>query len=158
MNDIYRYILIVYFITHIPITLIVDLQSLFIESYPDIFVEFVRNQYLLKYGDYLMADPPIWLKALLTFEIFQVPFFFVATYALHYRKNWIRIPAIVYSTHVVTAVSLILAELYFSSRITFQQKTVLFSFYLPYLIIPACLLTYMCAYPQPFSKAADKKH
>ena len=157
MIDTYRYILIIYFISHIPITLMVDLQSLFIESYPEILKEFVRNQYLLKFGDYLMANPPIWLKALLTFEIFQVPFFFVAAYALLFKKNWIKIPAIIYSSHVVTAVSLILAELYFSSRITFEQKTVLFSFYLPYLLIPACLLTYMCAYAQPFSKSAGKK-
>jgi hypothetical protein len=157
MIDIYRYILLAYFITHIPITLLIDLQSLFLESYPEALKEFVRNHYLLKYGDYLMADPPIWLKALLTFEILQVPYFFVATYALLYRKNWIRISSIVYSSHVITAVSLILAELHFSSRITFEQKVSLFSFYLPYLIIPACLLAYMCAYPQPLSKAAGKK-
>ena len=158
MNQIYRVFLIVYFVTHIPILFLIDFQALFIEFYPKALKDFVQNQYITKFGDYLMGDPPIWLKALIGFEVLQVPFFFIATYAIVFKKNWIRIPSIIYSSHVVTAVSIILTDFYNSTRISFNQKAVLFSFYLPYLLIPLSLLLYMSFVPKPFhSSVATKK-
>ena len=150
MNPLYRGILLVYFIIHIPTTLLIDLQFLFSEAYPKFLKDLVRDQYLLKFGDFLMSNPPVWTKSLIAFEIFQVPFFFVAIYALIYKKNWIRIPSIVYGSHVVTAVTLVLSEFYFSDKISSNQKMVLFSFYLPYLIIPFSLTLYMCFVTKPF--------
>ena len=160
MNIIYRSILLIYFITHIPITLMVDLQSLFNSLYPELYPaflkEFVRDQYLNKYGDYLMTTPPVWLKALLYFEILQIPFYFAAIYALTYRKNWIRIPAVIYGSHVTTAVALLLAEFQFSDKITDKQRLILCSFYLPYLIIPLSLTLYMTFVTKPFNKKEKK--
>ena len=159
MNQLFRGVLVVYFVTHIPISLLVDLQALFIDFYPEFLKEFVRVQYISKYGDYLMADPPIWMKALIGFEVLQVPFFFIAAYAIVFKKNWIRIPSIIYSSHVVTAVSIILTDFYNSTRLSFNQKAVLFSFYLPYLLIPLSLLLYMSFVPKPFHGGIDtKKH
>lgn len=157
MNLLFRGFLVVYFVTHIPTSLFIDLQALFIDQYPEFLKEFVRDQYISKYGDYLMADPPIWMKALIGFEVLQVPFFFIAVYAIVLKKNWIRIPSIIYSTHVVTAVSLILTDFYNSAKLTFNQKAVLFSFYLPYLLIPLSLLLYMSFVPKPFKRSIDSK-
>jgi EXPERA (EXPanded EBP superfamily) len=157
MNQLYRTVLIVYFVTHIPTSLLIDLQALFSDLYPEFLRAFMREQYISKFGDYLMADPPIWLKALIGFEVLQIPFFFIATYALVYKKNWIRIPSIIYSSHVVTAVSVILTDFYNSTRLSFNQKAVLFSFYLPYLIIPLSLLLYMSFVPKPFQSSVDTK-
>ena len=138
----------------------VDLQSLFNSLYPELYPaflkEFVRDQYLNKYGDYLMILPPVWLKALLYFEILQIPFYFAAIYALIYRKNWIRTPAIIYGSHVTTAVALLLAEFLFSDKITDSQRLILCSFYLPYLIIPLSLMLYMAFVSKPFMKEEKK--
>lgn len=160
MNSICRAILLVYFVTHIPITIFVDLQSLFNELYPELYPEFlknfVRDNYHNQYGDYLMLSPPVWLKALLAFEILQIPFYFAAIYALIFQKNWIRIPAIIYGSHVTTAVTLLLTELCSSDKITGGQRIILCSFYLPYLIIPLYLMLYMTFVPKPFLKKNKK--
>lgn len=152
MNTLYRGILLVYFITHIPATLFVDMQFLFPTVYPQVLKDFVTDQYLIKFGDFLFANPPIWAKSLLAFEMLQLPFFVVAIYALLFKKNWIRIPAIVYGSHVVTAMTLILSEFYFSERISSSQRMFLFAIYLPYLIIPLSLTVYMCFISKPFPK------
>lgn len=45
-----------------------------------------------------VSQNPPWFVALVWGELLlQLPFFFVATYAFIYRKNWIRIPALVRS-------------------------------------------------------------
>ena len=157
MNSMYRIMLIVYFVIHIPTTIIVDLQAIFADYYPEALRTFFQEQYIVKYGDFLMAAPPVWLKAMIYFELLQLPFFFVATYALVNKKNWIRIPAIIYGSHVTTTVSVILSEFYFSDKITTAQKTVLFSFYLPYLFIPLSITVYMALVTEPFGVKGTKK-
>jgi EXPERA (EXPanded EBP superfamily) len=152
MNELYRGILLIYFISHIPITLLIDMQFLFPTAYPQFLKDIVNDQYLLKFNDYLFANPPIWAKSLLAFEVAQIPFYFFATYALLFKKNWIRIPSIVYGSHVVTAVALILSEFSFSERISSSQRMILFLFYLPYLITPLSLTVYMCLISKPFPK------
>jgi hypothetical protein len=164
MNSLYRYVLMIYFMTHIPATLIIDMQLLFSAYYPEFLQKFLLENYILKYGDFLMGgevlvgSTPIFFKGLIAFEIIQIPFFFVATYALIFKKNWIRIPAIIYSSHVVTSVSLILLEFYYSTLLDTQQRLILFSFYLPYLLIPLSLLLYMTFVFTPFgNKESPKK-
>lgn len=156
MHVVFRYALLAYFITHIPITLFIDMQFLFPEQYPDFLRRFVATHYVNKFGDYLMADLPVWLETAMFFEILQIPYFFAATYAVIYRKNWIRIPSIVYGSHVTTVVSMILADFYSSEKITYDQKVMLFSLYLPYLMFPFFLMTYMCFESKPFTKNEKK--
>jgi hypothetical protein len=154
MNPIYRAVLLIYFITHIPITILIDLQAILAQHYPEALKTFMKTEYAIKYGDFLMLSPPVWMKSLIVFELFQLPFFFFAAYALIYKKNVLRIPSIIYGSHVTTAVSVILSEFYFSDKITTSQKVVLFSFYLPYLIIPFTITVYMAFTEKPFE---DKK-
>ena len=141
INSFMRALYLGYFISHIPITLCVDMQALFGQYYP----EPLRNLfawYSSTYHDVLMAPPsPIWLQSFITCEVFlQLPFFFYATRALWNRDNSIRVPMIIYGTHVATTVLPILAELLHSPELTASEVMILLSFYVPYLLIPLALV------------------
>ncbi len=158
MNSLIRAIFLIYFITHIPITLTLDLQGLFGEYYPQPLKD-LATWYVDTYNDPLMRSPqPYWFKSFIGAElVFQMPFFFYATYALLARKNAMRIPSIVYGVHVATTVWAILAEFLFGNKNTMQEKFTLFAFYVPYFIIPAWLAAYMCMYEKPFGDEKPKK-
>ena len=48
------------------------------------------------------AQPP-WFRVLVLIEVFlQLPFFFVGAYAFAARREWIRIPALVYGLNVAS--------------------------------------------------------
>lgn len=157
MNGLLRVIFLVYFITHIPITLLVDFQILFGAHYPENLRQ-VFSWYQDTYKDQLLIHQPDWLRSFIWAElIFQFPFFFVATYGLLFKKNWIRIPSILYGSHVATTVWAIIADLLGNNVNTTQEKYVLFGFYAPYFIIPALLAVYMAMNPKPFGSSEEKK-
>ena len=141
-----------YFITHIPISISLDFQALFGDFYSQGFKD-INTYYVKTYNDPLMATTPIWFKSFIACEvIFQLPFFFIASYALLYEQKWIRIPMIIYGTHVSTTLVPILAEFLFSKTNTTTEKAILFSFYLPYFIIPLLLAIVFGVYENPFEK------
>ena len=157
MNQLFRVILLFYFISHIPITLCVDLQVLFGEFYPDS-LQNLNNWYIATYKDFVIRDKPLWLQSFIWCELFlQMPFFFVATYGLLFKKNFIRIPSIFYGVHVATTVVPILAETLLNDVNTFNEKLMLSGFYLPYLLIPLSLALYMAAVDTPFPDKKPKK-
>ena len=157
MNKILEIIFLIYFITHIPITICLDLQALLGVYYPSTLQSF-NKWYAKEYNDQLMGDPPIWFKSFIFAElVFQLPFFFVAVYGLYFKKGWIRIPSIVYGIHVATTVLPILATIVFSSYNTTSEKLLLTSFYAPYFIIPLVLAIYMILYEDPFATKDKKK-
>ena len=156
MNSLLRIVFLVYFITHIPITIFVDLQILFGEHYPEplqqLFAWYIRT-----YNDQLLVLKPAWLQSFIWAELFaQLPFFFVATYGLLFKRNWIRIPSIIYGAHVATTVWAILAEFYTIQTISAEEKFALLGFYAPYLVIPLLLTFYMAVTPQPFGDHQKK--
>ena len=158
MNSLLRIIFLVYFVTHIPITLSLDLQVILGEYYPETFRN-LASWYIATYNDQLLLLKPTWLKSFIWAELlFQTPFFFIATYGLLFKKNWIRIPSIIYGSHVATTVWAIIAEFAVSTTITDQEKLVLFSFYAPYFIIPTLLMVYMAVTPLPFPSSDKKKN
>ena len=152
MNTFLKWVFLIYFVTHIPITLCVDFQALFGPHYPK-FLQDVFQWYVIKFNDVVMSNPQPWLKSFIYAELFfQLPFFFAVSYGLIYKRNWIRIPSIVYGSHVSTTLFPILLEVAMSSKMTFDEKVLLMSVYSPYLIIPATLTLYMCFVPEPFGK------
>jgi hypothetical protein len=156
MNETLRIIFLIYFLTHIPVTLILDLQAIFVEQYPDT-LQIVYTWYISTYNDLLIARRPLWLKSFIWAELlFQMPFFFVASYGLLFKKNWIRIPSIVYGVHVATTVWAILAEIWFNEENAPHEKMTLICFYAPYFIIPAFLAGYMIFTDSPFSSKKAK--
>ena len=87
---------------------------------------------------------------------FQLPFFFVAVYGLLHEKQWIRIPLIVYGSHVFTTVFPILYTFYEAEN-SDMNKLALFGFYSPYLLVPLMLTIYMSVYEDPFGKSNTHK-
>ncbi|XP_069800821.1 sigma intracellular receptor 2 [Dendropsophus ebraccatus] len=155
-----------YFFSHIPITLVIDLQALLPASwYPQQLQDLIK-WYCVTFKDYLMLDPPPWFKSFIYCEaILQLPFFPVAAYAFFKGGcRWIRTPAIVYSSHVATTVLAILAQLLFgdvpkTSQVdspTQEERLTLLSVYAPYLVIPLLILLTMLFSPQ-YNKEEKRK-
>ena len=50
-----------------------------------------------------MRQQPPWFRVLVLLEIFvQLPFFLVGVYAFAARREWIRIPALIYGINVTS--------------------------------------------------------
>ena len=100
MNSILRIIFLGYFISHIPITLCIDLQGLFGSHYPQPLQDLFAG-YIFSFNDVVMLEMKPWIKSFLYCEmLFQFPFFFYVTHGLIVKSNAIRIPSIVYGAHV----------------------------------------------------------
>ena len=150
MNEILRFIFLFYFITHIPISLVLDFQAVFGHIYPQI-LKNLKFWYQNKYHDFLIAHPHIWFKSFIYAEIvFQFPFFFFAIYCLWYKKNIIRIPGIIYGVHVATTLIPILSEFLLERRLREDERYILLSFYFPYFLIPVLLTIVLATNPFPF--------
>eukprot|EP00126_Sphaerothecum_destruens_P007903 Sdes_comp20030_c0_seq1m12790 len=161
MNAIIYKIFLFFFISHIPITILFDSRVIFPQSYYPKFACQLFDWYISNFHDPIMTPPhPPWLSAIILFElIFQLPFFFVAVYALTQskflllrystsfshnqhstifssfsEKNWIKTPGIIYGSHVITTMIPVLAHLFHNSTPT--NLPILLGFYLPYLILP----------------------
>ncbi|KAM6242540.1 sigma intracellular receptor 2 [Porphyrio hochstetteri] len=146
-----------YFLSHIPITLLIDLQALLPAGiYPQGLTELLE-WYVTTFRDPLMLQPPEWFKAFVYCEAFlQLPFFPVAGYAfLKGGCRWIRTPAIIYSTHVATTLFAIFTHILFhdfsKSELlgpqTLRERLTLLSVYVPYLLIPLLILFTMLYNP-----------
>ncbi|XP_072285838.1 sigma intracellular receptor 2 [Pyxicephalus adspersus] len=147
-----------YFFSHIPITLLVDLQAILPSSwYPQQLLDLMK-WYTATFKDHLMRNPPPWFLSFVYCEaIVQLPFFPVAAYAfLKGGCRWIRVPAIVYSSHVATTVLAILAHLLFGDfpktaeldSPTQKERLTLVAVYAPYLVIPVLILVTMLFSPR----------
>ncbi|WAR01265.1 SGMR2-like protein [Mya arenaria] len=152
MERIIDILFLLYFGSHIPIALFFDFQAVLPGwMFPKLFVDTV-DWYAEEFGDAMMKAKPAWFKSFCTCELFlQFPFFFVALYA--YWKGiskcrWIRLPIIVYSTHVVTSLIPILFHIFlhdftlesYKGPRTFTERLQLSGFYFPYFIVPLVLL------------------
>eukprot|EP01087_Luapelamoeba_hula_P005087 TRINITY_DN15176_c0_g1_i1.p1 TRINITY_DN15176_c0_g1~~TRINITY_DN15176_c0_g1_i1.p1 ORF type:complete len:208 (+),score=16.71 TRINITY_DN15176_c0_g1_i1:75-698(+) len=143
----------VYFVVHIPTTILIDAQCLLVGPHYPQPLQDVMSWYLNEWGDPFMASAtsPVWFKALVTGEcLLQLPFFFVATYAFINKRNWIRIPGIMYCAHVMTTMLPILAEMWLHAAPTPAQRTFLVALYCPYLLVPLMLLCVLLRHPLPF--------
>ncbi|KAM6945978.1 sigma intracellular receptor 2 [Aplochiton taeniatus] len=139
-----------YFASHIPITLFIDLQALLPANvYPQVLKDLL-TWYGEEFKDPMMLDPPIWFKSFIFCEaLVQTPFFPIAAYAFFKGGcKWIRTPAIVYATHVATTLVPILAHILFytfpsTGPQSTKQRYTLVSIYAPYLLVPLMLLATM---------------
>ena len=111
----------VYFLSHVPITLLIDSQGLLGPYYPKFLTDVVA-WYCGLFGDILMKNAPsteyAWFSSLICCEIlFQLPFFFVAIkfimaggcYSSANESSdakkrdypeWFRMACIIYGVHV----------------------------------------------------------
>ncbi|KAM3856474.1 sigma intracellular receptor 2 [Vipera latastei] len=141
-----------YFLTHIPLTLFIDLQALMPGVYPSALSDLL-TWYKTTFKDSLMASPEPWFKSFLYFEAFLELFFFpVAAYAF-WKGNckWIRTPVIIYTTHVITMVVACLTHILFAdfsnAKVpgpqTLQERLILSAFYAPFLAISLVMLFFV---------------
>ncbi|KAI8333614.1 transmembrane protein 6/97 [Chlamydoabsidia padenii] len=135
------FVFFIFFITHIPITLLLDLQAI----YPTWLVPSVLLQanawYVnLTHDPFMGATSPIyWFQSFVSLEaICQLPFFFVASHGLYYDQSFIRLPMIVYGAHVVTTVVPLLGELILNPL--HVNRVMLLAIYSPYFLIPLLIL------------------
>ncbi|XP_064612238.1 sigma intracellular receptor 2-like [Liolophura sinensis] len=141
-----------YFATHIPITIFVDSQALFSSTYyPDALVE-LKTWYTREFKDCLMADPTAWFLSFVVCEmLIQFPYILVATYAFFKGPRacpWIRIPNMIYSSHVITTLVAIGFHIMLhdasQSKVpcpkTQKERLTLLAIYSPYFIIPLLML------------------
>ncbi|XP_034996118.1 sigma intracellular receptor 2 [Zootoca vivipara] len=154
-----------YFLTHIPITLLVDLQSLPGAGFYPRSLKELTTWYTVAFKDPMMQDPPAWFRAFIFCEAFlQLPFFPIAAYAF-WKGNckWIRIPAIIYATHVMTTLLPIFGHVLFNdfSRSkhpapqTLHERLTLCAIYSPYFLIPCLILLTMLL--SPLYNQVDKR-
>uniref|UniRef100_A0A8B9NBY4 EXPERA domain-containing protein n=1 Tax=Accipiter nisus TaxID=211598 RepID=A0A8B9NBY4_9AVES len=75
-----------YFLSHIPVTLLIDLQALLPAGlHPRALLQW----YAATFRDPMMLQPPEWFKAFIYCEAFlQMPFFPIAVYA--FLKGWYK--------------------------------------------------------------------
>ncbi|KAI9280689.1 transmembrane protein 6/97 [Sporodiniella umbellata] len=134
-------ILLYYFASHIPITLLFDLQAIYpIDWVPQSLID-INNRYISILDDPLMNPAKnsqmFWFKSFVFCEaILQLPFFFVAIYGIYYRKPWIRLPLIIYGTHVATTVIPCISEVLFEASLELFQTIGLLCLYMPYFLVP----------------------
>ncbi|XP_033117697.1 sigma intracellular receptor 2-like [Anneissia japonica] len=122
----------------------------------------------MEYKDAMMANPPMWFKSFVFSEIFlQLPFFFLGTYAFYKGGcGWIRIPALVYASHVATTLIAILGHILFhdfsDSKYpgpeTSDERLMLASFYLPYFVVPVLIILTMLFHPDYTTNKKQKAH
>ncbi|XP_066119358.1 sigma intracellular receptor 2 [Saccopteryx bilineata] len=157
-----------YFFSHIPITLLLDLQTVLPRELYPIELRNLMKWYTKEFKDPLLQEPPVWFKSFLFCElVFQLPFFPIATYAF-FRGGckWIRTPAIVYAVHTMTTLIPILGTLLFEDFSkasgfkgqgpkTFHERLTLMSVYAPYFLIPLMLLLFMLR--SPYYKYEEKR-
>ncbi|KAI8470014.1 MAG: transmembrane protein 6/97 [Monoraphidium minutum] len=153
---------VLWFLIHIPTTLLVDIQSILPQEYAKDFPQFAKDmlQFHIKaHGDHLVRDNPLWFVTFVWCEVcLQLPFFFIAAYAYIAGRSWIRIPAIMYGVHAATTVLPMLAEFAYSPEgAANPKKQVLLAMYGAYAVVPMLLALNMALCRVPFPAAKKKK-
>lgn len=91
-------------------------------------------------ADALVLARPVWFQVAIWLEIFvQVPFYLLGIFAFVRRLDWIRIPAIVYSTVLFTIMPIVLGEQYYGEHAT-KKPLLVTAVYAAYVIMPALVL------------------
>jgi len=150
-------VIFVYFVLHVPITVLMDAQAVFPASFYPGFLRGVLAWYLETTCDPIMGGAtgrvPRWAFGIMCIEVTgQFACFFLGAHALWHRKPWFRTLGLAYGTHVATTLVPILAHLLLEpldpscrdNVATPAQRLQLTALYLPWLVLPS-LLALKCA-------------
>ncbi|CAE6359350.1 unnamed protein product [Rhizoctonia solani] len=154
------FLYLVYFVIHIPPTLLMDLQAVLPRgSFPSALQQ-LPQFYLNMSGDPLIAGAMglhgastqfTWFYTFLVIEeLFQLPLFILGIYLLRKDSSYTPILLTVYGSHVTTTMAPVLATLLSTPRtvtnaiekaaefssLNSSQLSMLLSSYIPFLIIP----------------------
>jgi hypothetical protein len=101
--------------------------------------------------DPLLYARPVWWRATIWIDILLFgPFYFVAMYAFAKGKKWIRLPSIIYSSIMLTNVSIILSEEIWGPHATPHLLAVLGA-NASWIIFPIIIIWRMWPGEDPFS-------
>lgn len=157
-----RLAFLVFFASHIPITLLMNGQTVLPEA---MFPDALRGMlpfYAEQFNDTLMMAPfATWFKSFVVCEVLlQVPFFIYAVKSLvHWQttdgSGRFRTACLIYGAHAVTTLIPILAETIFNNVNSTTEKCILVGFYLPYLLFPAYLVFVAATNDDIFSEQSN---
>ena len=143
----------IYFLTHIPTTLLMGAQLLFGQYYPKPLTD-AKDNWSRDYGDKLLSNPPVWFKSFVASEVFlQVPFFLFAFLAMWRVNTQRRIflsstmakLMLIYGAHVCTTMIAIGSTIFFDPMYRPDhtwQLAVVGSVYGIYFVIPLLVVIY----------------
>ena len=104
------------------------------------------------YADPLVMARPVWFQVAIWLEVFvQAPFYVLAIYAFARQRNWIRIPAIVYATVLLTIMPIVLGEQYYGEHAT-PKPLLVTAVYSAYVVMPLLIIARVWS-PDVFSPA-----
>jgi hypothetical protein len=138
------------------ITYIVDIEQLIIAdpsnfSYPAWppapFVDLI-HWWGNTYDPLLMARPPFWQMTIWIDVIFFGPFYFLALYAFIKGRNWIRVPALVWSGMMLSNVLILMFEEAFGEHPP-PQPAIVFLANLSWFVFPLLMIWRMRREPFP---------
>ena len=144
-----RIAFLLFFVSHIPITILIDGQGAFRSYYPQFLIDVV-SWYCDLFGDVLMRDNSsnnkndndndslVWFSSMICCEIlFQLPFFIVAVNMIMMTTHssassckkvddvypeWFRTSCIIYGSHVSTTLIPIISTFVMSQEMSILQK------------------------------------
>jgi steroid 5-alpha reductase family enzyme len=91
-------------------------------------------------ADKLVLARPIWFQVAIWLEVVvQAPFYLLAILAFQRRANWVRMPAIIYSTVLLTIMPMVLTEQYIGPHAT-DKPYLVTAVYGAYVIMPILVL------------------
>ncbi|KAJ8600153.1 hypothetical protein CTAYLR_010757 [Chrysophaeum taylorii] len=134
-----RHVYIAFFAFHIPVTLLLEIPAQLPRAWVPRFAADLTDFHVRRHGDVLVADPPLWFKSFGVCElVVQLPFYFVALWALFYEAYSPIISKlfVAYGAHVATTLVPIIATLLASPGVPY----ILLAIYAPFLIIPLSLV------------------
>jgi len=156
-------LLVGWFIVGIAITYLIDIEQVTVEQ-PDLYgtpgytprwppEPFVRAiHWWGATADNLVLARPPWYKAAILLEVFvQAPFYAVALFAFARQRDWIRVPAIMYSVVLLTILPMVLTEQYLGPHRT-EKPLLVTAVYSPYVIMPIVVLARVLPSPTVFPK------
>ncbi|NUT36548.1 MAG: DUF2781 domain-containing protein [Hamadaea sp.] len=132
------------------ITYIVDIEQLTIADPshftqplwpPAPFVDLI-HWYGETYDPLLLARPPWWRMTIWIDVLYFGPFYLAAIYAFVKRKNWIRVPALVWSGLMLANVLIILMEERYGPHAA-PNFWIVLAFNLPWLLMPFAMMLRM---------------
>jgi len=107
-----------------------------------------------RHFDPLLNARPVWWRATIWMDaIFFGPYYAFAIYAFWRKKNWIRVPSIVYASVMLTNVTIILAEEIWGAHATPHLAAVVGA-NASWIVVPALILYRMSR--EPFAVQAQK--
>ncbi|BBN12330.1 sigma intracellular receptor 2 [Marchantia polymorpha subsp. ruderalis] len=147
-----------FFLIHLPIMLLIDLQVLVPRHFFPTFAQELLNWHIENSGDFLMANPPLYFKSFVYAEYaIQLPLHVANAYAFLRGKRWGRMTGIIYGVHVATTMIPILADILASDS---PKRNNLLGVYVPYLLIPLLVVARLLPFSDPFAPksgtASDK--